>query len=174
MIGTTDGRSDKGWGEGQETVSSEGEGERGEVEDGTQQEDKQGGASNVEGNGMQVGRSINGMRGKVVEGSVPFKVTLIDSPGWGDLMSLPRSFRLVTRHIDRRFERQLQAESRLSRTPRSTVQELSSSRVDVVLYTLTPHRCKGIDVAFLQRLAKRVSIVPVLTKADTMTRAEVC
>ena len=107
------------------------------------------------------------------EGSVPFEAHLIDSPGWGDLMSLTRSFKLVTKHIDHRFRRELRAESRLYRAVRSPALDNSGcSHVDVVLYTFNPHRCKGIDMAFLRRLTKQVSIVPVLTKADTMTVTE--
>jgi septin 7 len=84
-------------------------------------------------------------------------------------MSLTRSFRLVTRHIERRFRRELRAELRLNRAVRSPTMAHDAPHVDVVLYTFNPHRCKGIDMAFLQRLTRQVSIVPVLTKADTMT-----
>jgi hypothetical protein len=42
----------------------------------------------------------------------------------------------------------------------------------VVLYFFAPHRCKGADIAFLGGLKGKVSIVPVLAKADTMTSDE--
>lgn len=47
-----------------------------------------------------------------------------------------------------------------------------AQHVDVVMYCFNPHRCKGVDMAFLKQLKRRVSIVPVLCKADTMTTAE--
>ncbi|KAL1520151.1 hypothetical protein AB1Y20_023622 [Prymnesium parvum] len=81
-------------------------------------------------------------------------------------MSLTRSFRLVTRHIDRLFHRELRAEMRLHRARASGG---GGRHVDVVLYTFNAHRCKGVDIAFLKRLARRVTLVPILTKADTMT-----
>ena len=111
--------------------------------------------------------------GATEQKGVPFVAHLIDSPGWGDLMSLPRSFGLVTRHIEKRYGRELAAESRLHRKVHPpTPGYAATQRCDVVLYTFSPHRCKGIDMAFLKRLAKQVSIVPVLTKADTMTPEE--
>ena len=39
------------------------------------------------------------LHGEGTEISVPFEARLVDSPGWGDLMSLERSFRLVTRTL---------------------------------------------------------------------------
>lgn len=44
--------------------------------------------------------------------------------------------------------------------------------IDVILYFFAPHRCKGADIAFLQRLKNKAPIVPVLAKADTMTSEE--
>ena len=41
------------------------------------------------------------LHGEGSEVSVPFEARLVDSPGWGDLMSLERSFRLVTRTLVR-------------------------------------------------------------------------
>ena len=38
---------------------------------------------------------LEGEDGK--EAGVPFEATLVDSPGWGDMLSLPRSFRVVRR-----------------------------------------------------------------------------
>ena len=40
---------------------------------------------------------------------VPFRATLIDSPGWGDTLSLRRSFGVVTRHLDGAYSRALRA-----------------------------------------------------------------
>lgn len=44
--------------------------------------------------------------------------------------------------------------------------------MDVILYFFPPHRAKAVDYAFLRRLQGRASIVPVLSKADTMTFEE--
>lgn len=94
-------------------------------------------------------------------------------------MSLERSFGLVTRTLDAKYRETLRAETRLDRrrapVARSPYEYSAASRgqqqhVDVVLYCFNPHRCKGVDVAFLRQLRRRASIVPVLCKARGMWR----
>jgi len=105
------------------------------------------------------------LQGEATETSVPFEARLVDSPGWGDLMSLERSFGLVTRTLDAKYRKTLRAETRLdrgsTRSPTSVPFE-GGQHVDVVLYCFNPHRCKGVDMAFLRRLKRRASIVPVI------------
>ena len=94
------------------------------------------------------------LQGEGTETSVPFEARLVDSPGWGDLMSLERSFGLVTRTLDTKYRTTLRAETRLdrgsTRSPTSVPFE-GGQHVDVVLYCFNPHRCKGVDMA-AQRL----------------------
>lgn len=108
---------------------------------------------------------------------MPFVATLVDSPGWGDTLSLKRSFKLVCDHVDGAYQTILREEQRANRraSPWSSsmaTDDKTPRAIDVVLYLIGPHRCKGIDTEFLRRLGSRVSIVPVLSKADTMTTAE--
>ena len=42
----------------------------------------------------------------------------------------------------------------------------------VCLYFIAPHRLKHIDVEFMRRLHKKVNIVPIIAKSDTMTTKE--
>ena len=116
-----------------------------------------------------IGLNLQGESGS--EAGVPFEATLVDSPGWGDTLSLRKSFRVVTRHLDRTYAKALGEEQRIKRTVRRR-HEQQRVGVDVVLYIFSPHRCKGVDLAFLNRLRARVAIVPVLAKADTMTTDE--
>merc|ERR1712187_102415 len=95
---------------------------------------------------------------------------LIDSPGWGDTLSLKRNFKIVTNYITKTLRQQLKKETAIGR--RMQPHHEIARHVDVVLYVFSPHRCKGIDMAFLKRLHKHVSIVPVLAKSDTMTEEE--
>ena len=59
--------------------------------------------------------------------------------------------------------------SHLSHADQEKAEREAHMAVDVVLYFFSPHRCKGVDLAFLRQLRGRASIVPVLAKADTMT-----
>jgi septin family protein len=101
---------------------------------------------------------------------MPFTARLVDSPGWGDTLSLKRSFSIVTKYIDAQFAAALRAERMVNRPmPHEGAQ---MRPVDIVLYVFAPHRCKEIDMHFLRLLSKRVEIVPILAKADTMTTRE--
>lgn len=102
---------------------------------------------------------------------MPFTARLVDSPGWGDTLSLKRSFGIVTKYIDAQFAAALKAERMVNRPmPNEGAQGMRP--VDVVLYVFAPHRCKEIDMHFLRLLSKRVEVVPILAKADTMTSLE--
>ena len=46
------------------------------------------------------------------------------------------------------------------------------SLVTCCLYFIAPHRIKENDIRFMQEVSKMVPIVPVIAKADTMTRDE--
>ena len=72
------------------------------------------------------------------------------------------------KRVDTGLRQQLQAESRIRR---SALVRTSSS-VDVVLYFFAPHRCKRVDIALLRLLCGKVSVVPILAKADSMTAEE--
>ena len=100
------------------------------------------------------------LQGEGTETSVPFEARLVDSPGWGDLMSLERSFGLVTRTLDTKYRTTLRAETRLDRgSTRSPilVPFEGGQHVDVVLYCFNPHRCKGVDMAAAQPSRRRSS-----------------
>ena len=106
-----------------------------------------------------------------LKGDTRFEALLIDSPGWGDTLSLRHSFGIVTRHIDAGCAALLREERRAVRDL-ERVKRTRRRVVDVVLYIFSPHRCKGIDVALLKQLGSRATIVPVLAKSDTMTASE--
>lgn len=41
-----------------------------------------------------------------------------------------------------------------------------------LLYFLTPHRVKKVDLVLMSALSQLVTVIPVIAKADTMTAAE--
>ena len=101
---------------------------------------------------------------------LPFSAKLVDSPGYGDTIDLTTTFRVATNYIESCFNRNLAQEARAKRQlPHERERHLG---IDVILYFFAPHRCKGADVAFLQRLKNKAPIVPILAKADTMTSEE--
>eukprot|EP00960_Hanusia_phi_P029695 748108-Hanusia_phi.AAC.3 len=117
---------------------------------------------------------------------IPLTATFIDTPGYGDIMQLEKSFYCIAADIDRRLEKAFSKENRRVRPDK--MDRSSGVGVDAVLYFIAPHRLKKIDLNFLKVLADegsrltsnswckiiqgRASIIPILAKADTMTEAE--
>ena len=50
--------------------------------------------------------------------------------------------------------------------------EVDDPRVDLCLFCLPPHRLRPVDVRYMAELGKVVPILPIVTKADTMSTAE--
>jgi len=70
--------------------------------------------------------------------------------------------------VDEQFDKFLEAETRVNRI------ELVDSRVHACLYFIAPsgHRLKALDLEFMRRLCTKVNIIPVIGKADTLTKTE--
>ena len=107
----------------------------------------------------------------ITVGKHELQVTLVDTPGYGESLDAQESFDVVEQYIDGLFERQLRAES--SWSPRDAERlRLQDPLVHVCLYFIAPHRLKHMDIAFMRALHKKVNIVPIIAKSDTMTTKE--
>ena len=99
---------------------------------------------------------------------VNLKVTMIDTPGYGETTDLEATFKKIVGYVDEQFER-VKADAELARP---TIEEANQPLVHCVLYFIAPHRLKPVDVAFMRELHKKVNVVPIIAKADTMTSDE--
>ena len=88
----------------------------------------------------------------------------MDTPGYGDNLDATDDFRKIKDFIQRQYEALYDAQSS---TPRC-----HDSLVTCCLYFIAPHRIKENDIRFMQEVSKMVPVVPVIAKADTMTRDE--
>jgi septin family protein len=104
-------------------------------------------------------------------GKHELQVTLIDTPGYGETLHTEESFDVICAHVDNLFERQLHAESSFSARDAERLR-LQDPLVHVCLYFIAPHRLKHIDIAFMRALHRKVNIVPIIAKSDTMTTKE--
>jgi septin 2 len=79
------------------------------------------------------------------------------------------SFKQVIKYIDDQFEKYLADESGLNR------RHIVDNRVHCCFYFINPsgHGLKPLDVAFMKAVDRKVNIVPVIAKADTMTKQEI-
>lgn len=104
-------------------------------------------------------------------GKHELQVTLVDTPGYGESLHTEESFEVICKYVDALFEKQLRAES--SWSPRDAERlRLHDPLVHCCLYFIAPHRLKHIDIAFMRALHRKVNIVPIIAKSDTMTTKE--
>ncbi|XP_018416742.1 PREDICTED: septin-4-like [Nanorana parkeri] len=104
----------------------------------------------------------------IEEKGVRLRLTVVDTPGFGDAINNEECWKPVADYIDQQFEQYFRDESGLNR------KNLQDTRVHCCLYFLSPlgHGLRPLDVEFLQALQDRVNIVPILGKADTLTPKE--
>jgi len=103
-------------------------------------------------------------------------VTLIDTPGYGDLLvdTHPhRSADKVCAEVEQRIAAHL-AKDRATRAgmPLDDEKKFWNELVHLCLFFISPHRMKRADVELMRRLHTLVPLVVVIAKSDTMTRAE--
>uniref|UniRef100_A0A9J7YYR6 Septin n=1 Tax=Cyprinus carpio carpio TaxID=630221 RepID=A0A9J7YYR6_CYPCA len=105
----------------------------------------------------------------IEEKGVKLKLTIVDTPGFGDAVNNTECWKSVADYIDQQFEQYFRDESGLNR------KNIQDNRVHCCLYFISPfgHGLRPLDVEFMKALHEKVNIVPVLAKADTLTPAEV-
>ncbi|XP_054615207.1 neuronal-specific septin-3 isoform X2 [Dunckerocampus dactyliophorus] len=105
----------------------------------------------------------------IEEKGVKMKLTVIDTPGFGDQINNENCWEPIVKYINEQYENYLREELHVNRKRR-----IPDTRVHCCIYFLaaTGHRLRPIDVEFMKRLGKIVSIVPVIAKADTLTIEE--
>ncbi|XP_014776064.1 septin-7 isoform X2 [Octopus bimaculoides] len=102
------------------------------------------------------------------ENGVSLRLTVVDTPGFGDAVDNSNCWQPVIDFIDTKYEEYLNSESRVNRTI------MPDNRVHCCLYFIAPtgHGLKPLDVEFMKRLHDKVNIIPLVAKADTLTPDE--
>uniref|UniRef100_A0A8C5H036 Septin-5-like n=1 Tax=Gouania willdenowi TaxID=441366 RepID=A0A8C5H036_GOUWI len=105
----------------------------------------------------------------IEEKGVKLRLTIIDTPGLGDAVNNTDSWFHIEQYIDQQFEQYFRDESGLNR------RNIQDNRVHCCLYFISPfgHGLRPLDVECMRALHEKVNIIPVLAKADSLTRAEI-
>ncbi|KAJ8667649.1 hypothetical protein QAD02_009312 [Eretmocerus hayati] len=105
---------------------------------------------------------------EIEERGVKLRLTVVDTPGYGDAIDNTDSFRAIIQYIDDQFERYLRDESGLNR------RNIVDNRIHCCFYFISPfgHGLKPLDIEFMKQLHNKVNIVPVIAKADVLTKKE--
>ncbi|KAH7958710.1 hypothetical protein HPB49_004366 [Dermacentor silvarum] len=106
---------------------------------------------------------------EIEERGVKLRLTVVDTPGFGDAIDNTDCFKSIIQYIEDQFERFLCDESGLNR------RNITDNRVHCCFYFISPfgHGLKPLDIQFMKMLHNKVNIVPVIAKADALTKKEV-
>nr|XP_018667111.1 septin-2B isoform X2 [Ciona intestinalis] len=106
---------------------------------------------------------------EIEERGVKLRLTVVDTPGYGDAINCSDCYKPIIQYIDDQFERYLHDESGLNR------RHIVDNRVHSCFYFISSqgHGLKPLDIEFMKALHNKVNIVPVLSKADSLTMPEV-
>lgn len=104
------------------------------------------------------------------ESNVNLKLTVVSTTGYGDQINKENSFQPIVEYIDNQFEIYLQEELKIKRN----LVETHDTRIHVCLYFISPtgHSLKSLDLVCMKELDKKVNIIPIIAKADTISRQE--
>ncbi|KAJ8922619.1 hypothetical protein NQ315_007651 [Exocentrus adspersus] len=104
------------------------------------------------------------------ESNVRLKLTIVDTVGYGDQINKEDSFKAIVDYIDAQFENYLQEELKIKRS----LSTYHDSRIHVCLYFICPtgHGLKSIDLVCMKKLDQKVNVIPVIAKADTISKTE--
>ncbi|KAB5592629.1 Cell division control protein 3 [Ceratobasidium theobromae] len=113
--------------------------------------------------------SIESISADIEENGVRLRLTVVDTPGFGDFVNNDDSWKPIVENIEARFDAYLEQENRVNR------QKMVDNRVHACLYFIQPsgHSLKQIDIEFMRRLHTKVNLIPVIAKSDTLTDEEI-
>jgi len=106
---------------------------------------------------------------EIEEKGVKLRLTIVDTPGFGENLDGNGSWKACVKYVDDQFAAYFDGESGLNR------KNIIDTRVHCCLYFIPPygHGLRQIDLEFLKRLQYKVNLIPVIAKADTLTKEEV-
>ncbi|XP_030671719.1 septin-5 isoform X3 [Nomascus leucogenys] len=105
----------------------------------------------------------------IEEKGVKLKLTIVDTPGFGDAVNNTECWKPITDYVDQQFEQYFRDESGLNR------KNIQDNRVHCCLYFISPfgHGLRPVDVGFMKALHEKVNIVPLIAKADCLVPSEI-
>ncbi|KAI7826280.1 putative cell division control protein CDC3 [Kickxella alabastrina] len=114
------------------------------------------------------GVDITSMSADIQENGVKLRLTVVDTPGFGDSINNEDAWQPILENIESRFDAYLAQENRVNRS------KISDNRIDAVIYFVKPtgHCLRAIDIEFMKRLHTKVNLIPIVAKADTLTAKE--
>ncbi|KAL9631274.1 MAG: hypothetical protein Q9164_005984 [Protoblastenia rupestris] len=113
--------------------------------------------------------SIQSISADIEENGVRLRLTVVDTPGFGDFVNNDDSWSPIVENIEARFDSYLDAENKVNRM------NIVDNRVHACVYFIQPtgHSLKPLDIEVMHRLHTKVNLIPVIAKSDTLTDDEI-
>jgi septin 7 len=113
--------------------------------------------------------SIQSLSADIEENGVRLRLTVVDTPGFGDFVNNDASWGPIVENIEQRYDAYLDAENKVNRM------NIVDNRIHACVYFIQPtgHSLKPLDVEVMRRLHTKVNLIPVIAKADTLTDDEI-
>ncbi|KAK4992082.1 Cell division control protein 3 [Elasticomyces elasticus] len=113
--------------------------------------------------------AIQSISADIEENGVRLRLTVVDTPGFGDFVNNNDSWGPIIENIEQRFDAYLDAENKVNRM------NIVDNRVHACVYFIQPtgHSLKPLDVEVMRRLHTKVNLIPVIAKSDTLTDEEI-
>lgn len=98
----------------------------------------------------------------------PVRLTVIDTPGFGDYVNNRDSWQPIIEFLDDQHESFMLQEQQPKRSDKIDL------RVHACLYFIRPtgHTLKPLDIEVMKKLCTRVNLIPVVAKADTLSPSD--
>ena len=112
--------------------------------------------------------NIESISADIEENGVRLKLTVVDTPGFGDFVNNSSAWQPILANIAMRYDAYLDQENRVNRT------KMVDNRIHACLYFIEPtgHSLKSLDIEFMRKLAGKVNLIPVIAKSDTLSEEE--
>ncbi|KAJ3220301.1 hypothetical protein HK099_004402 [Clydaea vesicula] len=108
---------------------------------------------------------IDVVRADIEENGFKVRLTIVDTPGFGDFINNQDCWVPVVDFIDEQHFAHVKHEEKHDRNKKDDL------RVHVCLYFIpaTGHTLRPLDIEVMKQLSSRVNLIPVISKADTLT-----
>ncbi|TDZ47021.1 Cell division control protein 3 [Colletotrichum trifolii] len=113
--------------------------------------------------------TIQSISADIEEAGVRLRLTVVDTPGFGDFVNNDESWRPIVDNIEQRYDAYLDAENKVNRM------NIVDNRIHACVFFIQPtgHSLKPLDIEVMRRLHTKVNLIPVIAKADTLTDEEI-
>lgn len=105
----------------------------------------------------------------IEENGVTLKLSVVDTPGFGDAIDNTDSWKPIIDDVNYRFDQYLDAENKVNRSSDD------DNRIHACLYFIEPtaHYLKPLDLKFCKQIHEKCNLIPIIAKSDILTEEEI-